>query len=337
MKRINVAILGCGRLGRRHAETYKKHPNVNIKGFYDIQNILAKKISLEYHANQYDSIKSIINDSEVDALSICVPNALHFKILEKAIKVGKHILVEKPIVTTLEHCNKIIQLMKKSSSKIMVGHIHRFFTCNIALKSILDSDKIGTPLIINTFDYIPGRIPGQNIPLWVFRRKTSGGGVFMTDLVHTVDKISWLINSPIRKVFTPTISRFITNSEVENVGTAILWFANGCIASCTHGCPSPGYADMSTKIIGDKGEISLKFASDLEINKSSNSSINYKYKGNYLKQMNLAFHTEIDKFVKSVLKNQEPVVNYKEGVKAVQVILALYESFRKKRPITLKN
>jgi len=335
LKKIRVAVIGCGRMGKRHAEAYHFHPSVEIKGFYDIKTSLASNLASKYNARVYTDMFSAIED-HVDAISVCTPNSLHFDILKSAIRLEKHILVEKPIVITLEHCNLIEKMMRGSSSKVMVGHIHRFFPCNIALKSVINSNKIGTPIVVNTFDYIPGKNPGESVPHWMMSKKFGGGGVLMNDLIHTVDKISWLLNSSIKKVFTPTMSSFGVKGDVENVGIVILWMANGAVATCTHGCPSPGSAEMSTKIIGVKGEVTLKFAANLEINKKSKSIIKYKHKGNYLKQSKIAFESEINEFVKSIKENRAPKVSYKDGIKAVKVILALYDSFKSKQPILVK-
>lgn len=337
LKKIQVVILGCGRMGRRHADAYKNNPRVTIRGFYDIKKSLASSVASKYGVITYKSVNAVMSDSDVDAVSICTPNSQHYEILKLAIEYGKDSLVEKPIVTTKEHCDLLEKIMRKSKSKVMVGHTHRFYPSNIALKSLLDSGKIGTPKIINTFDYIPGRNPGQKMPNWIKNRDLSGGGVLMTDFIHTVDKISWLANSPIKKVHTHLISNFISKKDVEDAVVAIIELKNGLVATCVHGCPSPGAADMSIKVIGTKGEASMIFAGELTIVKDFISSINYPYKGNYMKHSTKAFSDEINEFVRFILENKQPRVTYKDGISAVRIILALYESFKTKQPVLIKN
>ena len=322
-------------MGARHAQAYNLHSKVDIKGFYDVKKSLAKNLALQFKRRIYSTMDSVLDDPEVDAVSICSPNTSHFNALKLAIKSGKNILIEKPIVTTLKHCNIITNLLRKTDLKVMVGHTNRFFPCNLSLKSVLESGRIGDPKIINTFDYMPGRIEGQKMPSWIKMKKVSGGGVFMTDLIHTVDKISWFMDSHIKKVSSPMLSNFITNKNVEDAGIAVLWLENGSVATCVHGCPSPGTYDMSTKIIGTKGEISLKFAEELKVYKKKISTINYPHKGNLLAHFKVGFFAEIDEFVKSINENRVPKVSYKEGIRAVRVILALYESFKTKRPIVI--
>ena len=259
------------------------------------------------------------------------------EILKKAIKHEKDVLVEKPIVTTLEHCRSVMKMMRKSSSKVMVGHTHRFYPCNLALKTVLDSGKIGIPKIINTFDYIPGKNPGQKMPQWMKVGKISGGGVFMTDLIHTVDKISWWMESPIEKVFTPMMSNFIAQKGVEDAGIAVIWLKNGSMATCTHGCPSPGEADMAVKVIGTKGEAAMEFGKNLDVYRDSKLPIDYIHKGNLKRHNSSAFDAEINEFVTSILKNRQPKITYKDGIQAVNVILALYKSFKTKRPVLIEN
>jgi len=324
-------------MGERHSQAYKLHSKVKINGFWDVIPTKAKKLGLKFNGKVYPTLDSLMDDSDIEAVSICSPNVSHFNILKHAIKSRKKILVEKPIVTKSEHCDIIMKLMRKTSARVMVGHTHRFFPCNIALKKILDSGKIGTPRIINTFDYIPGRIKGQKMPPWIKSKKMSGGGILMTDLVHTVDKISWLMNSKIKKVSAPLLSDFITKRKLDDAGMANLWLKNGSMASCVHVCPSPGTWDMSTKIIGTKGEVSLKFAGDLKLYKNKITSINYPHKGNYITHSNAGFYNEIDEFIKSIEEKREPKINYKDGISAVRIILALYKSFMTKKPVSIAN
>lgn len=335
MKKISVAILGCGRMGQRHAEVYSKHPRVTISGFFDIQNLLARKLASKYGTITYNEFTDIMEDSSIDAVSICTPNALHFDMLKFAIESEKNILVEKPIVTTSEHCNSLLKMMEKSTSKIMVGQTHRFYPCNIALKSLLDSNKVGIPKIVNTFDYIPGRNPGQIMPKWIKQDKISGGGVLMTDFIHTVDKIPWLMNSPIRKVHAHLISNFISKSNVEDAIVTSMELTNGVVATCVHGCPSPGAFDMSIKIIGTNGEINMRFADELEIIKRERTSIDYPHRGNPKEHTDNAFFSEINEFINSIIEKRKPKVTHFDGILAVQIILAIYRSFKEKRTITI--
>jgi len=337
MKKIRVAIIGCGRMGDRHVNAYSKRSDVIISGVFDQKRFLARSIASKFKTKIFSRIEDIMEDSYIDAISICTPNSFHYIYLKMGIKSGKKILVEKPIVTEQKECDAINKIMKNSKSRIMVGHIHRFFPCNVALKKLLNSKRIGTPRIVNTFDFIPGRTKGQSLPNWIKSPELSGGGVFMTDLIHTVDKISWLMNSEVVKVYTPFLSNFITSHQVEDAGIAILWLKNGVTATCTHGCPSPGMWDMSTKIIGKKGEISLRFAEELKIYKNSISEVDYPFKGNYDKHSDYGFFKEISEFVQAVKKDREPSINHRDGIKAVKVVLSLYESYKKKLPIEIKS
>jgi len=333
---ITFSILGCGRMGKRHAQILSQNPNVRINGFYDVDSSLAESLALEFNSKTYSSADSAIEDKDIQAVVISTPNSLHFEFLKKSIELNKDVLVEKPIVTTLEHCNKILDKMKYSKSKVMVGHTHRFYPCNLALKKLIDSREIGKIKLANTFDYIPGRLPGQKMPEWVKDQNLTGGGVFMTDFVHTVDKISWLFDSEIVKVYSPMLSSLTSNETVEDIGMATLWLKNGIVVNCVHGCPSPGCADMSIKIIGTEGEIDMEFAGKLNVLKDSLISIDYEGKGNSNEHTLLAFNQEINEFVSSILENRKPVVDYIIGIKAVKIILKLYESSKGDKPLVIE-
>lgn len=336
MQKIRVAILGCGRMGMRHADAYKKNPSATIAGFYDVRSSIASSVAAQYRSNSYKNIDEIMSDSNIDAVSICTPNSQHYEMLDMAIKADKHVLVEKPIVTTERHCDLLEKTAKKYKKKIMVGHTHRFYQCNIALRSVLDSGTIGNPKIINVFDYIPGKNPGQSVPSWT-KEKKFGGGILMTDFIHTVDKLSWFTGKTIKKVHTHMLSNFITNGSVEDAIMCTIELEGGLIANCIHGCPSPGAIDMSTKIIGTKGEVRMTFADEIAVLKKSITQIDYPFRGNYMKHSTDAFYSEIGEFLKSISEKREPKVSLRDGICAVRTILALEKSYRVKRPITLEN
>ena len=335
MNKINVAILGCGRMGNRHAIAYKKNSNVNLVGFYDSDISASKYLSLKYNSKYFNSSSEVFDDSKVDAISICTPNALHFDFLKLGIKSKKHILVEKPIVTKFKECDILHNLMKNNKKKLMVGHTHRFFSCNTMVKKLIDDGKIGTPLVVNTFDYIPGRIPTENMPSWVKNKKISGGGIFITDLVHTIDKITWWLKSDIEKVYVPYFSNSISKKNVEDVGIVILWFKNGSVATCVHGSPSPGKLDMSTKILGDKGEINLQFGGKLELINKKTTSIKYPFQNRSTAHTLHGFYDEINEFIDAIKEKRVPSVNCDTGIKTVKTVLSLYESIKKKSPISV--
>tara|TARA_B110000495_G_C23043752_1_gene628669 strand:+ start:12848 stop:13864 length:1017 start_codon:yes stop_codon:yes gene_type:complete len=333
MNKINVAILGCGRMGNRHAIAYKKNSDVKLVGFYDSDISVSKNLSLKYNSKYFNSYSELFHDSTIDAISICTPNALHFNFIKLGIKYKKHILVEKPIVTKFKECDILHNLMKNNKKNLMVGHTHRFFSCNTMVKKLLDSGKIGKPLLINTFDYIPGRIPTENMPSWVKNKKISGGGIFITDLVHTIDKITWWFKSDVEKVYVPYLSNSISKKNVEDVGIVILWLKNGTVATCIHGSPSPGKLDMSTKILGDKGEISLQFGSKLELINKKITLVKYPFQNRSSSHTLNGFYDEINEFIDSIKQKRAPSVNYDSGIKTVKTVLSLYESMKKKSPI----
>jgi UDP-N-acetylglucosamine 3-dehydrogenase len=336
MEKINVAIIGCGRMGNRHAKFYKQNKNVNIHGFYDSNQKLAIDLANKFHSKYFLDIDSIMNDVNIDAISICTPNALHYDLLVKGIKKNKHILVEKPIVTTLKECQNLEKIMKKVTTKIMVGHTHRFYPCNIALKSLLKSGKIGIPKVLNCFEYIPGRNPTDKMPTWIKNSEISGGGVLMTDFVHTIDKLSWILESKIKKVYAPFISNFISGKNVEDVAIVNLWFENGSVATCVTGCPSPGGIDSNIRVIGKKGEIQMEFAGKLNLLTTKKSSKKYKHQEEYQKHSDYAFKLEIDEFVKAIIYNLKPKITYMDGINTIKTVFAIYKSNEKNIPIELK-
>ena len=106
---MNVAIIGCGSIARqRHAYEYSLNKDVKIVGFFDYVESRAKEMAKEFNAKVYPTLESLLEDKNVDSVSVCVANSFHSDITIKALRSGKNVLCEKPMATNLEDCISMV-------------------------------------------------------------------------------------------------------------------------------------------------------------------------------------------------------------------------------------
>ncbi len=334
--KVRIAIIGSGRMGQRHAEAYKKIKHVQLIGFADEIKDSARSLAKKFNSKAL-TIDQIILDKNIDAVSVCTPNAFHAEICIRMLRSKKHVLVEKPIAIKLNDCDKMIRAAKQNGVKFMVGQTYRFYPSSIAAKKIIDSGKIGSIKIIQIHGVDPGFIPGKGkMPEW-FGKKESGGGLLF-DLIHAVDLMRYWLDTEISEVSVPITDKIHRNVNVEELALVVLKFKNGSAASIMALAPSWGIRDTGIKIIGEKGILDVTYGKEVKVGSKKWQDVNFPYKSkNPTYEHNLmGFVNEISEFINCIIKNKDPEISGEEGKKNLSVILAMYKAAKTKKIIKLK-
>ncbi len=328
---VNIGILGSGRMGERHANAYKKIKNVKLIGFSDIDASKAKYLAEQFHVKNF-SIDEMISNNLIDAIDVCSPNNFHAENTMLSLQSGKHVLVEKPMALTLSDCDRMINEAKIAKKNLMVGHTYRYYPSSLKTKEIIDSGEIGKIKIVFGYGLDPGKIPGKDGPPEWTTKKESGGGVFF-DAIHGVDLLRYLLNSEVESVYSPIIDSLHQSSTADELGFAIMNFNNGVVATIMPVAPTWGIRDTGFKIIGEKGALYVTYGEEIKVGKKEWKQYDFDYKSNpaSLEHNIQGFVNEISEFVKSIIEKRQPKVSGEEGKKNLEIILAIYESFKNKR------
>jgi predicted dehydrogenase len=206
---MKAAVIGVGYLGRFHAQKYASIDGVDLIGVCDANAEQAQKVAQELNTVAYTDYKELID--KVDLVSIVVPTQLHFEVAKEFLQKGIHILLEKPITTTVAQADELIEIAKKNKAILQVGHLERF---NPALMAL--SDKLDKPIFIEVSR------------LAVFNPRGADVNVILDLMIHDIDIIHSLLGSPIKKIDTLGI-KVLTN-EID-MCNARLEFENGCVAN----------------------------------------------------------------------------------------------------------
>ncbi|MEM2112511.1 MAG: Gfo/Idh/MocA family oxidoreductase [Candidatus Bathyarchaeia archaeon] len=342
MKKLNIGIVGSGRMADRHAEAYQKIEGVNLIGFVghvDIQK--AKGLASKYHAEWFESVQKLLARKNLDAVDICTPTLTHTEICMECLEAGKHVLVEKPLASSLKDCDLIISKAIKVGSTLMVGHVSRFFPSHIEAKRVINMGEIGDPIMALDFFITPGGLPGkEGMPSWV-KYRTLGGGNFMDNGIHCVDRLRWWLNSDIESVYTVGMKNLIEDGDMDTHGMAVLKFKNGTFATIAGVCPSTGAYENSTKIIGTKAALYIQLGKEVTVVTDTRKEVPFPFSVSKTEMYpsyshNIAgFESELREFVGSIREHRVPSVTGYDGRAAVEGVLAIYKSFETGRPIVL--
>lgn len=208
---VNIGVIGVGHLGVHHASHLTKIKNANFVGLFDSDAQRAEEISKKLNTKSFDSIDSLLDN--VEALSIVTPTPTHRSVAEKCIKKGKHVFIEKPITSSVDDAEYLIELAKKHSTIIQVGHIERFNPALLALSNLEIEPKY-----IEVHRMAPFTSRGTDVP------------VVLDLMIHDIDLILSFISSPVEEIYANGVS-IMTNSV--DIANARIKFENGSIANIT--------------------------------------------------------------------------------------------------------
>ncbi len=209
MSKVNIGVIGTGKMGQFHLNVISQIENINLTGIYDIDENRALEVSKKYNTNVFKSLEEIIDNSE--ALIIASPTKYHFEIAKKAISLGKHILVEKPMTETFLQAQELASLVKEKNVVFQVGHVERF---NGAVQEL--SHIIENPYLIEARRLAP------------FTNRISDVGVVLDLMIHDLDIVTSLVKKPVIRFFANGKK---IKSNYEDIASALLEFEDNTIAT----------------------------------------------------------------------------------------------------------
>ena len=232
MNQIGVGIVGLGGIGKRaHLPGYLEIPEAaRVTALCDVNEASLATLSSRCHAKAYTKYEDLLADPNVDAVDVCLPHYLHGRVALAALEAGKHVIVEKPIATSVDEAEELIRKADENNVILMVAENTRFVKAYQTVRRLLDHGVIGQIGFARTF--VGGsEIKRLSDEYWTGKVSQAGGGVLFDAGVHSYYLVEWMIGQVI-SVFAFT-TRFLKNLpvDVEDNATGILRIKGDTIAS----------------------------------------------------------------------------------------------------------
>ena len=208
---LKLGVFGVGHLGKFHLNNWKQIPDVEIVGFFDPNNDNANAVEAEYGIKRFMDEEALIKAS--DMIDVVTPTHLHFPVCEMAIKMGKHVFVEKPMANTIEEGKAIMEMVKEAGVKLQVGHVERFNPAFTALKDITLN-----PSFIEVHR------------LAQFNPRGTEVSVILDLMIHDIDIILSIVKSGVKHISASGVAVLTDTPDIANVR---IEFNNGCVANLT--------------------------------------------------------------------------------------------------------
>jgi predicted dehydrogenase len=243
---LRFGLIGCGEIAVESAAALRTASNTSITFTADPNVELARSLAAATGARHSGNVEELLASQDVDAVLISTPHHLHAPLAVKAAESGKHVVVEKPMATTLKDCDRMIDAASRSGVVLSVCYCQRYDPRVQRARQLIDKGLLGdiggTRIAFGQSrgpEYWKGGLTGRAISDWRSQRETAGGGVLIMNACHILDYMSWLVGSQVSEVNAVT-GNLSGLAEVEDSVSMSYRYSTGAI----------GTLDATTGLVG---------------------------------------------------------------------------------------
>lgn len=352
MKPIRTAVIGTGSISDFHLKSYARHPDAELVAVCDLNGERARQKADQFGAaKSYSDYKELLADPDIDAVSVCTWNNTHAEISIAALRAGKHVLVEKPLCTTVEEALRIREAVEETGKQLMIGYVRRYDPNARLLKEFVDKGEFGDLYYAKASSIRRHGNPGG----WFADRSRSGGGPLIDIGVHMIDLCWYMMGRPKAVTVSGNTYRKLGNranirnlshykaadwdpkvNTVEDLASAMIRFENGASLQVDVSFALHAQKDeASIKLYGDKGGFEIDPEIVIVTEKHDtilNVTPQTDHRGFHFEA---AFQSEIDHFVECVREGRKPISPVEDGVEMMKILNAVYESAERREEIRL--
>ena len=331
MNQLCVAVIGLG-IGRRHIRAYQALPGVEVVAIADIDEKALEKTRQEFGIRlAFSDYRQVLARNDIGLVSICTPDRLHAEQALFALESGKHVLCEKPMTTTLEDAARLVQKVKETGLKFMVGHNYRFVPQFVQMKQLVDSGAVGD-LFYGESSYVQDLYFMEKLSPTYWRLKDPQD-FYLGGAIHNVDLLRWIVGE-IEEVhacsthvmpFYPLDDNYVSNFRFVDGRIGRLLLILGAHLKDKFYVDLAVYGfEGSLKAVMQRDEL-IKNVDRLEGDKPVVLPI----------QGADSHALEIAHFVQCVREDKPPLIGVVDGARDVAVCVAAIRSARERKPITV--
>jgi UDP-N-acetylglucosamine 3-dehydrogenase len=308
MSKLGVAVVGTGFWGKNHARIFKELKKAELQAVCDIEEERAKTVANQFGVKFYTNTNEMLRKESVDAVSICTWSTSLAKEAEKALKAGKHVLIEKPMATNVRQAKKLLEIAKKNKVRLTVGFLMRFIPGIEYIKKAVEKRTVGD-LVCAT---------AKRVSQWPER--IGDVGVVKDTAIHDIDMMRYIFNEDPIAIYAKTGK--MRHRKFEDYVHMMLTFKGGRNAFIESNWLTP-YKTRTLTVTGSAAIIKLDYITqELTIEKEK-SFLQPRYP--WREPLKL----EIQHFINCILKDEKCLITGLDGLKALQIAEAALKSSTK--------
>lgn len=328
-------MIGVGSMGRNHARVYHELESAKLIAVADADPARAEEVGHAFAVPAYPDFHQMLEQERPEAVSVAVPTALHETVSLAALEAGAHILIEKPIAASVEQGERLIRRSRELNRKLMVGHVVRFNPAIQQLKRRLEAGELG-----RIFQVVCRRVNP-------FPTRIRDVGVVVDLATHDLDLMRYLLGADPLRVYAETEHRIHT--ELEDLVLALLRFPGGIAGALEVNWLTPTKV-REVLVLGERGMFRVDdLSQDLYFYENALSPQNLWLALQTLKGVGEGSMTrfalqryeplkaELSAFIQAIQQDAPVPVSGEDGLASLRLALALVESGRTHRVISLSD
>ena len=338
MHSVGLGLIGAGGWGAMHARTYATMECARLYGVADPDLARATDLAKPYGAQAYADFHALLKDDRIEAVSIVTPDFAHEEPIIAAARAGKHILAEKPLATTVEGCERILEAVDKAGVKLMVDFHARWSPPLYKAYTAIRDGELGAIQHVyyrlNDRIFVPTEMlswASQSTVMWFIGS-------------HTIDTVRWLLGEEVQRVYSVSRSEVLRTRGIDTPDyyLSTLEFPSGATAMLENSWilpnSTPNLVDVKCQVIGSKGAIYIDATHNRALEKYTETEAGYPdilvMPSVYGRQQGFAAES-IRHFIECVRDGKTPLVSGRDGLEVTKVICAIEESVRTMQAVSL--
>ena len=315
MKRLGVAVIGTGGWGKNHVRVYKELASTELVAVCDVNAERAKDVASQFGVKAYTNSTRMLKNKEIEAVSVCTwSTKLGIEAL-KALKAGKHVLVEKPMATNTKQAERLLETAEQNDLHLTVGFLMRFIPGLQHIREAVENKKIGE-LVCAT---------ARRVSQWPER--VGDVGVVKDIAIHDIDVMQYIFNESPITVYAKTGS--MRHIKFEDYAQIMLGYRDGKSAFIESNWLTP-YKTRVLTVTGSDAIMRLDYMTQELWIEEPKENLQPRY--TWQEPLKL----ELQHFADCILEKKKPLIAGVDGLKALQVAEAALRSSTKNRAIKLR-
>lgn len=332
-QQIRFGVLGAGRIGKIHAGNLANRiQGAELVALADVDGGELEQLARHLGVTQtFTDYRAVLDRPDVDAIAICTPTNTHHDIIVAAAARGKHIFCEKPIDLNVEKIHSANAAVANSGVQMMIGFNRRFDPDFLRVREMIATGKVGEPHVLRITSRDPGPPPESYI--------RASGGLFLDMTIHDFDMVRYLMASEVTEVYAKAAVRVDPVFErAGDVDTAVvtLTFANGAFGTIDNSRKAVYGYDQRVEMFGSGGMVTVSNrTADHHIYCDANGVHTALPLNFFMERYAESYRIEMQAFVDALREGRPAPVTGQDGLAAVLIALAAWQSVRENRPVRL--
>lgn len=355
MEKIRTAVIGCGKVGHFHAHAFQACPDSQLVACLGRDPVKTEAFAQQYGIRGYTDLETMVRETGVQAVAICTPHPQHAQLAVRCCQLGLHIAVEKPLASTLEDCDAILDAARESGVVGTTICQRRFYRPAQRVKQAIDAGKLGKP-ILGTVNMLGWRdMAYYHSDPWRGTWAGEGGGVLINQAPHQIDLLLWYMGE-VDELYGMWDTLNHPELEVEDTAAAVIRFKSGAMGNIVvsnsqnpalfgnvrvHGSNGAsvgvqtdggamfiaGVSGIAEPPVNDLWTVAGE-ADKLEDYRREDSEFFNSVDSTYY------FHIQqIQDFLSAIREGRKPLIGLEDGRRTVELITGIYRSMRDGRPV----